>query len=342
MSTSHLEILFLNNEEVNSLAGNSMPDVIHDIERVLSMLDKGEAINAGKIVLHWGKTIEEENIYGRINAMPGFVGGEYNMAGIKWIGSNPNNYKQGLPRATVTVILNDPISKVPVCISDATTVSAKRTGAVAGLAMKYLAVQNAQTMTIFGAGAQSRTQLEAAMVVRPSIKEVYITDIVFERAESYAAEMTAKYPGLKVTAVQDASDACRKSDIISTVTIATEPVVQAEWIKKGALMINNADYEYTYDCVKLADKIFVDTWETIKHRMISTVALMWRDGLFKDEQITAELGEIINGKKKGRENDEETIYFNAVGMGIEDIAVVTRAYHKAVKQGVGTKVPYWV
>ena len=76
--------------------------------------------------------------------------------------------------------------------------------------------------------------------------------------------------------------------------------------------------------------------------MISTVALMWRDGLFKDEQITAELGEIINGKKKGRENDEETIYFNAVGMGVEDIAVVSRAYHKAVEKGIGTKVPYWV
>lgn len=64
MSTSHLEILFLNNKEVNSLAGNSMPDVIHDIERVLSMLDKGEAINAGKIVLHWGKPSKKKTFTG--------------------------------------------------------------------------------------------------------------------------------------------------------------------------------------------------------------------------------------------------------------------------------------
>ena len=90
-----------------------------------------------------------------------------------------------------------------------------------------------------------------------------------------------------------------------------------------------------------ANKIVVDYWESIKHRMISTVALMWRDGLVKDEEIHAEMGEILGGKKPGRENDEEIIYFNAVGAGIMDIAVTARCYRAALEKGDGIVIPFW-
>ena len=106
--------------------------------------------------------------------------------------------------------------------------------------------------------------------------------------------------------------------------------------------MNLADYEVSYNCVRKADKIVVDNWETIKHRLVSTVALMAHEGLIKDEDIHAQLGQILSGVKTGRENDEEIIYFNAVGTGILDLAVATRCYHEAMKAGRGTKVPYWV
>ena len=105
--------------------------------------------------------------------------------------------------------------------------------------------------------------------------------------------------------------------------------------------MNMADFEVTYDCVKKAGKIVVDNWETIKHRMISTVALMWKDGIIKDEDIYAQLGQILIGSKKGRENDDEIIYFNAVGTGILDLAVTTRCYRKALEFGTGIKLPFW-
>ena len=140
-----------------------------------------------------------------------------------------------------------------------------------------------------------------------------------------------------MTPIKEPEQYCSKSEIIVTVTTATEPIVEASWIKPGTLMINMADYEFTYDCVKMADKIVVDNWENIKHRKISTVALMYHEGLIKDEDITAHIGEIINGKKPGRESDDEIIYFNAVGMGIEDIAVVTRAYKKLWRKALALK-----
>jgi len=91
----------------------------------------------------------------------------------------------------------------------------------------------------------------------------------------------------------------------------------------------------------MADKIVVDNWENIKHRMISTVALAWNEGLITDDAIHAELGQILNGTRCGRENDDEIIYFNAVGAGILDIAVVTRCYRKALDGGIGKKVAFW-
>ena len=106
-------------------------------------------------------------------------------------------------------------------------------------------------------------------------------------------------------------------------------------------MVQMADYEVTYDCVRKADKIVCDTWEGIKHRMISPIALMYDQGLLKDEDIYCELGGIINGRKPGRESDDEIIYFNAVGMGIEDLTVVAHAYALAKAEGKGRIVNFW-
>jgi len=338
---SQVDILFLNNKDMSELGAADMKSVIHDVERAYVLTIEGDALVPGKCVMRWGSTPEDENVLGRINAMPGYLGGEYNMAGIKWIGSGPMNYKKGLPRASVTIILNDPDTKLPVCVADGTEVSAKRTGASGGVAMKYLSKEDASVLTICGAGAQGRTQLEAALLVRPSIKKVYVYDIRMESSVRFAEEAMAKYEGIEVIPVETPEEASKESDIIVCVTLANEPFIKGEWIKPGCLLMNLADYEVTYDCVQKADRIVVDNWDTIKHRMISTVALMWKEGLIKDEDIDAQIGEVVGGMKPGRSNDQEIIYFNAVGTGILDLAVATRCYRKALEEGKGTKLAYW-
>lgn len=336
-----LNILFLSNKVMDQVGVNRMADALEDVKQVYLLNKTGDIINPGKCVLRWGKTVEDENVLGRINAMPGYVGGKYNMAGIKWIGSGPMNYKKGLPRASVTVILNDPETKVPVCIADGTAISTVRTGASGGVAIELLSRADAQVMTICGAGAQSYTQLEAAVLVRPSIRTVYVYDIRMENAEKFVKVNREKYPAIQFIATQDVESAARCSDIIDCVTLATEPFIQGKWLKKGALVMNMSDYEVDYECVKRADKVVVDFWENIKHRMISTVALMWKDGLFADEELHGELGDILSGAKPPRENDDEIIYFNAVGAGILDIAVATRCYQTALQENKGICVPFW-
>lgn len=336
-----VNILMLNNKAMCDVGVNDMKAAMADVEQVYILNQSGDVINPGKCVLRWGKTIEDENVLGRINAMPGYIGGKYNMAGIKWIGSGPMNYKKGLPRASVTVILNDPDTKLPVCVADGTAISTVRTGASGGVAVKLLARSDARVMTICGAGAQAPKQLEAAVLGRPGIKTVYVYDIRRENAERFAAACTEKYPEITFSVADDVEAAVRQSDIIDCVTLATEPFIQGQWLKKGALVMNMSDFEVDYACVERADKIVVDFWENIKHRMISTVALMWKDGLLQDSDIHAELGEILSGVKPPRETDDEIIYFNAVGAGILDIAVATRCYETAKAENKGLCVPYW-
>ena len=336
-----VDILFLNNKSMSENGVSDMAAVINDVERVYTLTQEDDVIAPGKCVMRWGKTVEDENTLGRINAMPGYIGGEYDMAGIKWIGSGPQNYKKGLPRASVTVVLNDPDTKLPVCIADGTEVSTMRTGASGGVAIKFLAKSDASVMTICGAGAQAPTQFEAAKIVRPSIKTLYVYDIRMENAERFAKSTMKKYPDVKAIPTSDVEDAVRKSDIIDCVTLAAEPFIKGEWLKKGALVMNMADYEVDNECVKRSSKVVVDYWDNVKHRMISTVALMWKDGLFKDVDLYAEIGEIVSGEKPGRENDDEIIYFNAVGAGIMDIAVAARCYNNAKNTGEGIVLPFW-
>ncbi|MBQ9976983.1 MAG: ornithine cyclodeaminase family protein [Clostridia bacterium] len=335
------DMLFLSNKVMREVGVNQMENAIKDVKQVYLLNKKEDVINPGKCVLRWGKTVEDENVLGRINAMPGYVGGEYDMAGIKWIGSGPMNYKKGLPRASVTMVLNDPDTKLPVCIADGTEISTIRTGASGGVAIELLASSKASVMTICGAGAQAYTQLEAAVIARPTINTVYVYDIRPENSEKFAQTSKEKYPQIEFIVTQDVEAAARKSDIIDCVTLATEPIIKGAWLKKGALFMNMADFEGDYDCIRRADKVVVDFWENIKHRMISTVALMWKDGLFKDEEVHAELGDILSGEKAPRENDDEIIYFNAVGAGILDIAIAARCYKKAKEQGKGVTTPFW-
>ena len=340
---SKLEILFLSKRQVEAMGVGNMSTVMEVVEEVLSLFNKGDHISPYKVVMRKNDDPEEENISGRINAMPGYVGGSFDMAGIKWIGSNPHNHEIGFPRATALVILNHPVSKIPLAVMDGTQISAMRTGAVSGVAVKYLAVKDAKVITVVGAGVQGRTQLEAAVVGRPSLKTAYVYDINMNASNAYAKEMSAKL-GIQVIPAEGfagVEEACRKSDVIITASQGTEPLVQADWVKPGALCICIAGNEFTRAVAEKSSKIVVDTWEGLKHREPENIPTRFPDRVLKKDAVDAELGEVINGTKPGRENDKENIFVSTVGMGIEDVAVATRIYRDAQKQGVGTTLTYW-
>jgi len=333
-------LLYLSLDDVVKAGALNMKKAVEDIENVFSLYERNEYFLPQKVVLRWGGE-ETEFSTGRINGMPGYIGGEYDMAGIKWIGSNPENpFKHNLPRASALTVLNDPATKLPIAVMDGTVISAMRTGAATGVAAKYLARENSSVLCLIGAGVQNRTQMKAVLAVCPNVSEVFVYDIDFGRAQKFAEETSAS-ENIKVTPLKEAKEGVCKADVIVTATMATAPIVEKDWIQDGCFFANVAGYEYTFDALKSADKIVVDRFSEIIHRKHSTLALMVIEGLLSEKDVYASLGEVVNKKKQGRETPEERIYFNSVGMGIEDIAIAARIYREAKKSGLGVELPLW-
>lgn len=334
------EVLFLNNDEVIALGSEDMSLALKDMEETFRLLDKGEAMSPAKAAMGFGKTLADESTMGRINALPGFVGGEINMAGIKWMGSYPGNVERGLPVACALTILNDPETKFPIAIMDGSTISAVRTGAVSGVAAKYLAREDSETLLLIGAGYQNTTQLEGILLARPGLKNIYICDIFKDRAEAFARTMGEKL-GREIVPITSAKDCAYPPDITVTATNSNAPVIDPELVGPGCLHIALGGCDHP-DLYKKCDKVVVDSWHHVYHRGLGELVAAVDRGELKVEDIYCkEFCEIVGGSKPGRENDREIIYFDPVGMGCEDVAVAARVYRNALKEGKGIKLRLW-
>ncbi|NLX85648.1 MAG: ornithine cyclodeaminase [Clostridiales bacterium] len=337
---SRHDILYLSQRDVVECGGLNMAEVISDLEKVFELHNKKDYVLPTKVALRWGDKHSEETI-GRINAMPGYVGGDADVAGIKWIGSAPQNpHKYGLPRASALIILNDSEKHFPIAVMDGTIISAMRTGGVTGVAAKYLARKDSSTAGIIGAGTQNRTQLMALKEVLPNLSTVRVFDIKKERSVTFSKEVSQALQ-LEVVPVSSAQEAVEGADVIVTATTAKEPVVKAEWIGEGCFYSHIGGNEAEFEVIEKADKIVVDDWNQIKHRGTQTPAIMFEKGRLKDSDIYAELGDVVTGKASGREDDREFIYFNGVGLALEDVMVAYRIYKNALGKKVGTKLELW-
>jgi len=245
-----------------------------------------------------------------------------------------------LPRASGVIILNDPQTLIPIAIMDGTVISACRTGANTGVGAKYLAKKDSRILGLIGAGVQNRTVLLALVFVLPALEEIRVYDLSFERAEKFAAEM-GKKTGRKVAAVSSGHAAVKGADVFVTATVTKEPIIKPDWIEPGVFYSHVGSHECEFDAILKMDKRVVDDWEEIKHRGVETMGEMFHKGLITDDAIYAELGAVVSGAAKGRENDRETIYLNTVGMGIEDVAMGYKIYRNALKMGIGKQMTLW-
>lgn len=335
-----MDLLFLSQEDVIECGIMDMPLIMTHIEQVLSLHDEGDYMLPPKSTLRWGELDSEINS-GRINCMPGFIGGQYNTSGIKWISSAPQNpFKYSLPRAAGIIVLNDSETLMPVAVMDGTLISAMRTGAVSGVVAKYLAKKDSKVLGLVGAGVQNRTQLLAIHAVFPELEKIKVADLSEARTRKFCEDMS-QYVNTPFEIVSDAESAVRDSDIFISATVTEKPIIQSNWVDEGSLHIHVGSHECEFDVIDKADKIVVDDWEELKHRGVESISIMYAQGLFDPANIYAELGEIVNGKKQGRTSDKEKIYFNSVGMGIEDVAIGKIIYEKAKELNVGKHLALW-
>jgi len=332
------DVIYLSQEDVVEKVGLGMETVLSVVENVLALHTKKDVLLPSKVVLDFG-----EREVGRINAMLGYIGGEYKICGVKWIGGFPKNpVKYDIPRASALIIINSAETGFPLSIMDGTYISAMRTGASTGVGAKYLARKNSTQACIIGCGVQAITQLQALYHVLPNLKTIKLYDISQISAENLKKIIEQKFGSLEVFVADTAKEAVEGSDVVVTVTVADEPIVKDDWLKPGVFFSHVGSYQEEEEKVILnADKIVLDEWDQVLHRETPLVARMYLDGKISSEKIYADIGEIILGRKKGRESPEERIFYSPIGLGTEDVAVAYQVYKIAQEKQIGQKLTLW-
>jgi len=324
-------VILLSKSQVRSLL--SMAESIEAVEGAFRELALGTATMPTRLSL----SIPEKQ--GWLGVMPAYLAQAESLT-TKIVTVYQNNAtRHGIPNVLAAVILNDVETGRIEAIMEGSQITAMRTGAVSGVATKYLARNDAYRLGIFGAGVQARRQLEAVRGVR-EIRSVSVYDTRKEMTQDFVAETTAQ-ADVKVSVAKTPDELVRDSDIIVTATTSATPVFNGRNIGPGTHI--NAIGAFTpstreVDSETVAtSKIVVDSLDAALAEA-GDIIIPLKEGVIQRENVWAELGEIVTGKKAGRTSQEEKTLFKSVGLGIQDAAVASVVFKKACSLGVGTRL----
>ncbi|MFX0054442.1 MAG: ornithine cyclodeaminase family protein [Promethearchaeota archaeon] len=321
------EVLILSQNEVQSCL--PMGKTIEAVREAYIAFAKGRVQLAP--VAH----LDVKQYNGEVDIKPGYVE-DFGIIGTKIASGYYDNHKLGLPPGVAVIVLMDLKTSMPIAIMDGTYITAYRTGAAGAVAADVLARKNSKIVGVVGTGTQGRMQIMALRELF-NIEEIRAWDIVGEVAERYAKEM-AESLGIEVNAFSDVGDVVRDVDIVVTVTPSREALVKSDWIGEG-VHINaiGADgpgkQELDPKIVANADKIVVDS--LVQCRRIGEIQHALAQNLITEDNVHAEIGQILIGDKSGRESDEEVTMFDSTGLAAQDIAAGYVVYKEAKEKGLG-------
>ncbi len=302
-------------------------------EEALLAFEHGEVLFPEKIV-----QIFDQRTQQRINCLPATMLQD-KVCGVKWVSVFPENPKRyAIQNLSAIIVLSEIERGFPVAVMDGTMASNMRVGAVGGIAAKYLAKEDAETIGFIGAGEQAKMHLLAMKSVRPSLNICRVASRTLEHEIEFVTQMQPLFPDMEIISMKTNNQAAMDgADILVTATSAQAPLLKADWVKPGAFYSHVGGWEDEYGVAQLCDKIVCDDWETVVHRT-QTLSRMYKDGLISANDIYADLHELASGHKKGRESDAERIYFNAVGLAFLDVAIAKKMCDRAREAGVGTSL----
>lgn len=310
-----------------------------DVERILSMEEcigvVEEAfrnLGLGNAVMPLRTIIPIEEFNGVVLIMPSYIKG-LNALATKIVTFYPDNARFKLPVVNAYVIVNNPKTGVVEAVIEANHLTAMRTGAVSGVATKYLARDDAKILAIIGCGVQARTQLWAVATVR-GIEKVNVYDVDEGRKEEFAREMRRRLQ-IEVIPTGSAEEAVREADIVVTATTSSSPVISYEWIKPGthinAIGAFRPDMREIDSKTILNAKVVVDLKEAAL-KEAGDIIIPIQEGLISINHIYAELSDLVLKKKPGRTSNSEITVFKSVGLAIQDSSVASHILNKIMKK----------
>ena len=265
--------------------------------------------------------------------MPAYLP-ERSEFGIKVVSVYDDNPNLDLPRITATVLVLDPATGTPTAFMDGASLTAIRTGAGGGIAADLLARQDTKKVGLFGAGVQARAQLQAVMAVR-GIACVNLISRTEVSAQRLATEISEWTDTPKVNIVSTPQEVIEDADIVLCATTSATPLFDGNDLQPGTHITAVGTFvpekrEVDTTTIRRSDRIVVDSRETCLEEA--------GDLIIPNAQIDAEIGEILNGDKPGRESDSEITFFKSVGVAVQDAVAGAAVLTEAETKGLGTLI----
>lgn len=273
--------------------------------------------------------------------MPAYLA-ETMALGAKMVTVLPQNPKFGLPAVQALVLLFDAPTGRPSAIFEGTHLTRFRTGAATGAATQVLSRPDSKSLALFGAGGQALFQVEGVWAAR-KVKRIKIFDVLSEKAESLVGVLKESHFGRDVEVLKASSpaEALAGADIVVTATSSSQPVFDGKVLGEGAHV--NAIGAFKPDMQEVdgetirRSRVFVDSVEACL-KEAGDLVIPLKKKLIRKNDILAELGEVIAGKKLGRRSDREITYFKSVGNAVQDVSVAQAVFQRAEEKGLGQEI----
>lgn len=322
-------MIIISNEELIAAGCFDIPSGIKVTEETLKLYTQGDVLFPDKI-----SQIFNQDEQTRINCLPATIRSQ-KISGMKWVAVfPPNPERYNLPNLNAVILLSEIESGYPIAFMDGTLCSNLRTASVSAVAAKYLARRDSEIIGFLGVGEQAKMHLLTLNHVLPNLKICKIASRNPQSEKIFIEQMSQLVPKLHFIACDSNYEkAASDSDIIVTAISGQVPLLKAEWIKEGAYYNHVGGWEDDYKVPFIMDKIVCDDWNSVKHRT-QTLSRLYKMGKLKDEDIYADLHEIVSSRKKGRENEFERIYFNPVGLSYIDISLAWSFYKRIQNRAI--------
>jgi ornithine cyclodeaminase/alanine dehydrogenase len=325
MKTSADGLLYLSDADVVA-ADVRMSDVIAAVEAAFRAKGEGRAQAPPKAAIH---PLPDALIH----AMPASL--EHpRAAGMKWVSAYPRNRARGLPAVLALVVINDPDTGRPLAIMDGRWITAQRTAAASAVAAKYLARPDSESLGVLGCGVQARSHVEALRELF-RLRRICAYDRHRDRAVAFAQEVESRF-GIGAVAVHEPRAAVAGLDLVVTAGAITRPphaTIDAGWLSPGAFA-SLVDFDAYWSAAALAEADRFCTDDSAQF-----------DGFRASGELPhapavhADLGELVSGRRPGRESREERTIACNLGLAICDIATAALVYDKALERGLGMRLP---
>lgn len=372
MNKTKIDFLYLNEEDMIKAGVKEMAGCVEAMEEMFKLLKDGNYRMGGPNGNSHGVMMifPEESPFSnmpkdgpdrRFMAMPAYLGGKFDMAGMKWYGSNIENRAKGLPRSILMLTLNDKDTGAPIAYMSANILSAYRTGAVPGVGVKYFAKEDSKVVGIIGPGVMSKTAFAATIAVRSGIETVKIKGRSKKSIDEFINYLNEEYPQIKnIIVVDTIEDAVRDCDIVHIATssptgdVNKYPYINEEWIKPGAILCCVAAARFDDDFIlnrarTVTDNIqLYEAWaEEMEFPAYNSIPIpavhcmdLIAEGKMSKEQID-DLGDVLIGNIPVHRKEDEIVIYSIGGMPVEDVAWGTIVYRNAIEKGIGTKLNLW-